>query len=398
MNFFALSALINTFTSLILGTIILFRGRGSIYRTFALFAFSVSIWSFSYFVWQITSNTSSAIFWVHSLMAGAVLIPFLYFHFIVLFLRLQHRLRAWVWTGYIFAIFFSIINWTSLFVASVGVQVDFPSWPLAGPMFLPFLIVWVFYAAATILLLTQSMKSATKIEQIQIKYILVGTIIGYIGGCTNYFLWYGIPILPYGNITASIYILLVAYAVMKHGLFKIKVIASEMLVFILWLFVFIRMVTASGHEQVLDAVLLVVLLVVGILLIRSVDKEVTQRERIEQQSQEVEETNKRQRTLIHFIGHQVKGFLTKDAAAFASLSEGDFGDVSKEAKDFIERALVETRAGARSVMSILRASDLKKGTLAYTMKPFDLEVVLKEVFGRFTNVATEKEDCTCTFN
>ncbi|OYV26488.1 MAG: hypothetical protein B7W98_03100, partial [Parcubacteria group bacterium 20-58-5] len=245
---------------------------------------------------------------------------------------------------------------------------------MAGPLFLPFLIIWILYAAAHVKLLFDRLRTTVNIEEgAQIKYILIGTAIGYAGGCTNYFLWYGIPVLPFGNFAVAIYIIFVAYAILKHGLFSMKVIATDFIVFALWLFVFIRMLLAeAATEQLINGGLLFVLLIVGTLLIRSVDREVEQRERIEKLAQELAETNERQTTLMHFVTHEVKGYLAKDEGAFAALADGDFGALPEPLKPFVAQALAQTRLGVNSVLNILKASNLKTGTTAYKKEPFDL--------------------------
>ncbi|MES2059596.1 MAG: GAF domain-containing sensor histidine kinase [Patescibacteria group bacterium] len=89
--------------------------------------------------------------------------------------------------------------------------------------------------------------------------------------------------------------------------------------------------------------------------------------------QELAASNNRQEGLIHFISHEIKGFLAKNEAAFAGILEGDYGDVSAEAKELSEIALADTRKGVTTVMDILSASNLKKGTIKFDMKPFDLK-------------------------
>src|SRR3989344_7392269 len=107
--------------------------------------------------------------------------------------------------------------------------------------------------------------------------------------------------------------------------------------------------------------------------------------------QELEQTNERQETLIHFIGHEVKGFFTKDAGAFAALCEGDFGELSEGLKPFVREALKQTRDGVASVSDILQASNLKKGTTTYQKQLFDLgELVIEEV-ERARSVAENKK-------
>ncbi|OYV83068.1 MAG: hypothetical protein B7W96_00810 [Parcubacteria group bacterium 37-58-5] len=152
-----------------------------------------------------------------------------------------------------------------------------------------------------------------------------------------------------------------------------KVIATDFIVFALWLFVFIRMLLAeAATEQLINGGLLFVLLIVGTLLIRSVDREVEQRERIEKLAQELAETNERQTTLMHFVTHEVKGYLAKDEGAFAALADGDFGALPEPLKPFVAQALAQTRLGVNSVLNILKASNLKTGTTAYKKEPFDL--------------------------
>ncbi len=392
MNLYAISALVNVATSVVLGFLILFADwRSRVNQLFALFALAVASWSYAYFSWQIAVEPQEALFWTHALMAGAIFIPFFYFHFVVRFLDSYREHRAFVWAGYLFALFFTVVNWSTLFITRVTELAGFAFWPIAGPLFLPFLVTWVLYAVYPVVLLSRRLRATTGVEQAQIRYILIGTAIGYAGGITNYFLWYAIPVLPYGNITASVYIIFVAYAILKHGLFSMKVVATEFIVFALWLFVFVRMLLAeTSTEQFVDGGLLAVLLVVGTLLIRSVDREVEQRERIEKLAKELAETNERQTVLMHFVTHEVKGYLAKDEGAFAALLDGDFGTLPDGLRDFVTHALEEARSGARSVINILKASNQKKGTTEYKKEPFDFAALVADAVAKKQAAAARK--------
>jgi len=89
--------------------------------------------------------------------------------------------------------------------------------------------------------------------------------------------------------------------------------------------------------------------------------------------QELEMANAKQENLLHFISHEIKGFLTKGQNAFASIVEGDYGEVPPKVKELSEGALGEMRRGVSTVMDILDASNLKKGTMTFDKKPFDLK-------------------------
>lgn len=106
--------------------------------------------------------------------------------------------------------------------------------------------------------------------------------------------------------------------------------------------------------------------------------------------QELEKINAQQETLIHFIGHEVKGFLTKDEGAFAALVDGDFGTLPDGMKPFVQEALAQTRQGVDSVSSILKAANLKKGTVVYAKEPFDLKALAAAAVEHARTAATQK--------
>jgi len=72
---------------------------------------------------------------------------------------------------------------------------------------------------------------ASSIERNQIKYVLLAAIIGFMGGVTNYPLWFGIKMLPWGNILVSVYVAIMAYAMVKHHLLDIRIAVSRVVVF-----------------------------------------------------------------------------------------------------------------------------------------------------------------------
>jgi signal transduction histidine kinase len=229
---------------------------------------------------------------------------------------------------------------------------------------------------------------------VYLSFILTATILvnipAYAESAYNYEIYglFGMPIL----------LAYLSYLIVKYKAFNMKMLGAQALVLALVAligseFAFITSLT----NQILVAITLAFVGVVGILLIRSVRREIEQRERIEKLATELQAINARQEVLFHFIGHEVKGFLTKDAGAFASLSEGDFGPLPSDAmKTFVGRALEEARRGADSVSNILKASNLKKGTVTYTKAPFDLKALVASAVEKARRAATEK-GLTLTF-
>lgn len=201
----------------------------------------------------------------------------------------------------------------------------------------------------------------------------------------------------YGLFGMMVFMVFIGILMVRFKTFNVGLIASQALVVALVVLVGSQFTYGNSITgTILTSITLLLTAAAGLILIRSVKKEVSQREHIEVLAGELQETNERQEGLIHFIGHEVKGFLTKDANAFAALSDGDFGVLPKSLKPFVEQALQQSRNGESSVTDILKASNLKKGTVTYAKEPFDLKMLVAEVVEK-TKQTAEKKGLTLSF-
>ncbi|MHB1163556.1 MAG: sensor histidine kinase [Minisyncoccota bacterium] len=299
--------------------------------------------------------------------------------------------------------FFGLLSWTaaiSIFVLTPTVYEQVLSVaPIVetktGPGIALFAItVFGFIGTGVWVLLCKFLRSIGP-ERRQMEVMFAGMVTTFVFLVTFDFLFpafLNIPTLvPYGGLFLLPLILGTAYAILHEHLFNIKVIATATLVFILSAVSFGGIIFSDSFLLVIfHTGVLVLVLIFGINLIRGVLREVEQREKIEKLAEELQQTNERQEGLIHFIGHEVKGFLTKAAGAFAALSDGDFGELSPTLRPFVDHALLETRQGADSVASILKASNLKKGTVTYAKESFDLKPLVAETVEKAKGAAEEK--------
>ncbi|MDO8424435.1 MAG: ATP-binding protein [bacterium] len=234
MSFYALTALINAIAASIFGPIVYFKNRNRIInKTFGLFCLLIAIWSYAYFFWQIATTEKSAIFWSHALMAGAIFIPISYLHFILVLLDKIREKKKILITGYFIFFLFFLANFTPFFIGGVAPKLNFKFWPEAGILYGPFLLVWFFYALYSIYLLSKEYKNSTGIAKNQIRYILLGTIVGYFGGVTNYPLWFNIPVAPVGNWTFTFYLGIITYSILRYRLMDIRFVLGRGAVYLL---------------------------------------------------------------------------------------------------------------------------------------------------------------------
>src|SRR3989338_40213 len=198
-------------------------------------------------------------------------------------------------------------------------------------------------------------------------------------------------IAQYGLFGMPIFVGLLAYLIVHYQAFNVKVLGAQALVLTLWMLIgSLLFVVKSDLSKIISSATLVLVVWFGILLIRSVKREVAQRELIQKQEQELEVVNKQQENLLHFISHEIKGYLTKREAGFAAIAEGDYGAIPEQLKTMASSALSDVRKGVDTVMDILSASDLKKGTVSFKKDEFDFRVAVKAIIAEQTPTAQAK--------
>ncbi|MCA9472136.1 MAG: ATP-binding protein [Nitrospirales bacterium] len=233
MNFYAFSGLINGFISSGLGLFIFSRApKNAKHQTYGLYCLSLSIWSYAYYFWHIQNDPDSALFLTRALMAGAILIPITHIQHVVTLLGIQQRHRVLLWFGYVLTGGFLLSDMTTLFVSEVKPIAEFPYWPVPGPAFSLYLAWFIFSIGYAAYLFGSEYRKATGIRRTQYLYLLVGSLAGYLGGATNFPLWYGVPIMPYGTILVSLYVVAVAYTLVRYRMLDFSIAVERSLTFL----------------------------------------------------------------------------------------------------------------------------------------------------------------------
>jgi len=174
------------------------------------------------------------------------------------------------------------------------------------------------------------------------------------------------------------------YLIVRFKAFDIKMVGAQALVWALVIlvgseFFFVTSLT----NQILVAVTLVISAVIGLILVRSVKKEVAQRE-------ELAVANENQQLLIRFITHQVKGFFTKSKMVFASILEGDMGEVTGQIKELVKEGLDSDNKAVEMVQDVLKASSLRTGNMVYDFVEIDSNSFIKDIAESYRQTAEQK--------
>ncbi len=217
MTYYDISSLILAISSLLFGLFIFFRNtKDTVNRIFLFLSFSVFVWGLGCLFWQLSQGPEQALFWNRFLMFGAIPIAPLYFH-LALALLWQNRVKVKLIIGsYILFAVFLIMDFTGLFISGVRPIEVFDYWSVPGPLFHPFLALWLFYGFWATFILYRGYRTSEGINRIRFKYIMLGMIVGFLAGSTNYFYFYNINIPPFLHILSISYIISIAYLIIKR--------------------------------------------------------------------------------------------------------------------------------------------------------------------------------------
>ena len=227
--FFSISGFLNGIIFAILGLLVFLNNpKRKLNRLYALFSFFVVFWAISYGIWnlpQILAAKEPALFWTRMLNFGALFIPVFFAHWILTLLEIEKEKKNKIilTLGYLITLVFAFFGFTPYYVNHVEPKLFFPYWPMPGvlhPFYL--LFCWGGLLGYSISRLWKTYKITSGFKQAQVKYVLIGTILGFGGGATNFLLWYGIPIAPWGNPLVLTWAILFSYTVLRYRFMDIR--------------------------------------------------------------------------------------------------------------------------------------------------------------------------------
>lgn len=275
--------------------------------------------------------------------------------------------------------------------------------PVPGPGMPIFFLDFVgLILASFVLLLIRYRRSADR-ERLQQRPLLFGIIFSFsliilatlmsvvvLKNSNLVFLGPIFPVLLIGSI---------AYAIVKYELFDIKVIATNLLVFIIWIILGSKLfVSGSILEFVIDFLILTLMVVFGIFLIKSVKKEVEQREKLEVLTKQLEEANDKLQELDHikseflsFASHQIKAPLAAIKGFATLIYDGTYGQVPDKVSETAHKIKDSVDRMVQLVTDFLNVRKIEEGKVEYKFEKADVVKIIKEMADEFKLLAQNKK-------
>lgn len=210
-----------------------------------------------------------------------------------------------------------------------------------------------------------------------------GNIIGSLTGNWN--------IAQIGLIGAPILMGLLSYAITRFQAFNVKQLGTQIIVFILWIVLCsILFVGSIEIARTIISATLIVFIIIGMLLVKSVSREVEQRERIEKLLQRLEIANMKLKELdqmksefLSLATHQIRSPLTAIKGYASMLLDGDYGELPKEAKNSVGIIMRSCQSLVNIVNDFLNISRIEQGRIVYDKSTFDINELVLEVVNQY---------------
>lgn len=252
-------------------------------------------------------------------------------------------------------------------------------------------------------LIISGYRAADRKEKAQYAYLFIGVFLTVVISLfTNVLFADYIQSSPfYGfysrlGVFSSIFIVIFpGYAMLRYRLLDMKIIATELLSFIILLVTFVQIFLAETPYQILiRGIVFVAMLILVVMLLRSVDIEIKRKEELQEMATKLALTNEELRKLdntksefISIASHQLRTPLTAIKGFLSLVLEGSYGKLSGEIEDVLNKVYSANNHLVELVENLLNISRIESGRIQYQFAPTDIADVIRELSDAFSVVA-----------
>jgi signal transduction histidine kinase len=221
MNPFSISEILILITALPLGYFVYAQNKSQwANRLWLVYTAALCFWAGFGALIGITHDPAQAIwYWRFAMGLGIIWMPVLFYHFAYLYAPWKEK--KMLIGAYVITTILSISAFTPYYIPRVEYVFNSFYWAKPGITFYILTVWWLVLTAYSHTKLFIDSKKMPKERQSQIKYFLIASAIGYLGGLLNFSICYGLNLYPWGNFLIIAYPFIMTYAIIAHGLFDI---------------------------------------------------------------------------------------------------------------------------------------------------------------------------------
>lgn len=195
-------------------------------QLYAIVSVAATLFTVSYGIWHFRQlDKETALFWIRVMNFGATFIPIIYCHWILTLLGVEKKSinKAVLGLGYFITLILAVSVFTPLYIKDAAPKLFFPYWPVPGLFHsIYFIFCWGGILGYALYCLWKAHKTAAGYKRDQIEFLLIAFLFGFGGGGTNFFLWYDIPVAPWGNLFLFAWGVTLTYAILRYRFMDIR--------------------------------------------------------------------------------------------------------------------------------------------------------------------------------
>lgn len=226
------------------------RARSKFNIFYSLLNLSMVVWATGRYALLVADDYDTALFWVRILYIGSIMVHVLFLHTILIFLGKEGKRKIILGLVYLNAIFILSLNFidlitgTNFFIKDLSAKLNFNFFENPNHFYSLHLIVnYLFVTAYTFTEMVFSYKYFQGLAKGQLKYLLLSSLLGFIGGNSVVPLIYNVQIPPFLIFFVPLHLFTMAYAVLRYRLMGIVVLMSKiyiLLILSIYLFIALR--------------------------------------------------------------------------------------------------------------------------------------------------------------
>jgi signal transduction histidine kinase len=195
-----------------------------------------------------------------------------------------------------------------------------------------------------------------------------------------------------GNYSVAFLLGFTAYAIVKQELFGVRTVLAAIFVATVGVLLAIDLMvfTEQATIQVFKGAVLVLILCFGYVLVRSVQREIQQRERLQEIAEELRRSDEAKTEFISIVSHQLRTPLNAIKGYLSLFLEGVYGKLDAEKRQPMDRLYRSSERLIHLVNDLLGISRIQMGKIELEMGEVDLCEIVKSVVEEFGMVAEEK--------
>lgn len=260
-----------------------------------------------------------------------------------------------------------------------------------------------FFSFFAILTLIKNFIHGNKTEKRKIRIVLIGLSIMLFLITVTILL----PIIFFHNLSflflAPLYVLIflvsIALAIVRYHLFNIKVVATEFLVVVLILTLVTEGLLSGSYLQIIYKLLFALLvLIIGYLLVKSVKKEIQQREQLATLAKNLEKANLRLQALdqqktefLSIASHQLRTPLTIIRGYIELIEDGAYGKIGNKLRETLRNMDESNDRLVNLVEEFLDVTRIEQGRTKFIFADSDINKLISSVVKELSMKPEAKE-------